>query len=100
MTRIKGDIVQEVMTKIIIDRNPARNLVESILKIIKETLATGEDVLISGFGEFRVRQALLHESKFEKFSPFLNLIYALTETGIPRFVILLSIATPILASVF
>ena len=29
-----------------------------------------------------------------------NLIYALTETGIPRFVILSSIAIPILASVF
>jgi hypothetical protein len=47
-----------------------------------------------------MRMALLHESKFEKVSPFFNLIYALTEIGIPRFVILLSIATPILDSVF
>jgi len=29
--------------------------VESLLEIIKSTLESGEDVLISGFGKFRVR---------------------------------------------
>ncbi|PIU49052.1 MAG: hypothetical protein COS92_08760 [Desulfobacterales bacterium CG07_land_8_20_14_0_80_52_14] len=33
----------------------SQELVETILKIIKDTLPTGEDVLISGFGKFCVK---------------------------------------------
>jgi len=54
MTVIKEDIVHDVMTKIKLDRNIARNLVKSILKHIKNTLASGNGVLISGFGNFKV----------------------------------------------
>jgi integration host factor subunit alpha len=54
MTIIKEDIVDNVMKKTKIDRNTARNLVGSILKNIKNTLASGEGVLISGFGDFKV----------------------------------------------
>jgi integration host factor subunit alpha len=36
--------------------NQACQLVETTLGIIKTTLATGEDVLVSGFGRFRVRE--------------------------------------------
>ena len=55
MTIIKEDIIREVMSKITLDRNTATKLVESILRIIKETLASGDGVMISGFGEFRVK---------------------------------------------
>jgi integration host factor subunit alpha len=55
MTRIKEDIIRDVMTQITLDRNTARNLVESILKLIKESLASGDGVMISGFGEFKVK---------------------------------------------
>ena len=55
MTRIKEDIIHDVMTKVTVDRNTASNLVESLLKLVKAPLASGQDVLISGFGEFRVR---------------------------------------------
>jgi integration host factor subunit alpha len=54
MTKIKEDIVRDVITKTKVDRNIARNLVESILKHIKDTLASGNGVLISGFGDFKV----------------------------------------------
>jgi integration host factor subunit alpha len=54
MTTIKEDIVHDVMTKIKLDRNTARNLVELILKLIKDTLASGDRVMISGFGDFKV----------------------------------------------
>ena len=54
MTIIKDDIVNEVITKTKVDRNMAKNLVELILKTIKETLALGDGVLISGFGGFKV----------------------------------------------
>ncbi len=36
-------------------RKKASETVETILKIIKNTLASGEDVLISGFGKFNVK---------------------------------------------
>jgi len=56
MTRIKEDIIRDVMTKITLDRKYAKSLVEAILKIVKESLATGEEVMISGFGYFKVRR--------------------------------------------
>jgi integration host factor subunit alpha len=34
----------------------SREAVESVLRIIKEALASGEDVLISGFGKFEVKE--------------------------------------------
>jgi integration host factor subunit alpha len=37
-------------------RQESRLEVESLLKIMKETLSQGEDLLISGFGKFSVRQ--------------------------------------------
>jgi integration host factor subunit alpha len=55
MTRIKEDIIRDVMTKVTLDRNTAKNLVESVLRIIKDTLSSGDGVMISGFGEFKVK---------------------------------------------
>jgi integration host factor subunit alpha len=36
-------------------RQEARQIVERLFKIIKDTLSQGEDLLISGFGKFSVR---------------------------------------------
>jgi len=36
-------------------RNQSVEIVESILEIIKSTLESGDDVLVSGFGKFSVR---------------------------------------------
>jgi integration host factor subunit alpha len=55
MTVIKGDIVRDVMRKFNLDQKKSKYLIESLLKIVKGTLASGEDVLISGFGLFQVR---------------------------------------------
>jgi integration host factor subunit alpha len=55
MTRIKEDIIRDVMTQVALNRNTARNLVESVLSNIKDTLASGDSVMISGFGEFKVK---------------------------------------------
>ena len=42
MTRIKEDIIREVMTKVELDHNEAKKLVESLLKIVKDSLASVE----------------------------------------------------------
>ncbi len=55
MTITKEDIIRELMTRIDIGRPKGKRLVESVLKLVKGSLASGEDVMISGFGEFNVR---------------------------------------------
>ena len=54
MTHTKEDIVQSV-TKAGFTRSRAVDLVETMVDIIKHTLASGEELLISGFGKFYVR---------------------------------------------
>ena len=39
-----------------ISRQESRQLVERVFKIMKDTLTQGEDLLVSGFGKFSVRQ--------------------------------------------
>ncbi len=55
MTLIKEDIVRAVAIKTSLDRKIAKNYVETILRTIKQSLAAGNEVLISGFGYFKVR---------------------------------------------
>jgi integration host factor subunit alpha len=54
-------ITKEKLTILLQDRlgtsrQESRQLVERFFKIMKETLTQGEDLLISGFGKFSVRQ--------------------------------------------
>ncbi len=55
MALTKNDIVSRVY-ELGFTKKQAAELVETLLEIIKSTLASGEDVLISGFGKFCVRQ--------------------------------------------
>lgn len=57
----KADIVDSVSSTISISRAKSAELVESLIEIIKETLVSGEDVIISGFGKFCVKEK--HERK-------------------------------------
>ena len=54
MSLTKTDIVQIVTQKTGLPKNKSVHAVEWLLEIMKDTLASGEDVLISGFGKFRV----------------------------------------------
>jgi integration host factor subunit alpha len=56
MTLTKDDIVEAVAKQIGFPKNQSVGLVETLLELIKRTLESGEDVLISGFGKFRVRE--------------------------------------------
>ena len=51
----KADIVEEVYLKIGIPKQEAARITELFLDIMKETLEKGENVKISGFGNFVVR---------------------------------------------
>ena len=54
MTLTKIQIVESVQSQIGFPRNRSLDIVENLIEIIKRTLASGEDVLVSGFGKFCV----------------------------------------------
>ena len=56
MTLTKANIVQAVAEQIGFPNNHSSEIVETLLEIIKSALESGEDVLISGFGKFRVKE--------------------------------------------
>lgn len=55
MTLTKADIADSVSGRCDCSKVRSTELVESTLKIVKDSLASGEDVLVSGFGKFCVR---------------------------------------------
>ena len=56
MTLTKVQISKLIQKKIGFTQNRSSEIVETLLDIIKRTLASGEDVMISGFGKFCVRE--------------------------------------------
>lgn len=56
MTLTKSDIKKGVHNRSAYPRCRSSELVESVLEIVVKALESGEDVLISGFGKFCVRE--------------------------------------------
>ena len=54
-TLSKSDIVDTIQRENGFSRKKATELVETLLEQIKTTLASGEDVLVSGFGKFCIQ---------------------------------------------
>ena len=51
----KADIINSIYHNLDLQKQESTIIVESLLEIIKRTLESGEDVLISGFGKFCVK---------------------------------------------
>jgi integration host factor subunit alpha len=56
MTLTKIQIVESVQNQTGFPKEKSSETVETLLEIIKSTLASGEDVLVSGFGKFCVKE--------------------------------------------
>ena len=56
MTLTKIKIVELIHNDIGIPKNKSTEIVETLLEIIKSALASGEDVMISNFGRFCVKE--------------------------------------------
>ena len=52
----KADIVEHIYERVGFSKKESAELVERVFDIIKDTLAKGEKVKISGFGNFVVRE--------------------------------------------
>jgi integration host factor subunit alpha len=55
MTLTKADIIDTIYNQLDVPKTKSTQVVESLIEIIKKTLESGEDVLISGFGKFCVK---------------------------------------------
>jgi len=56
MTLTKDDIVEAVAEETGFPKTQSVELVETLLELIKKALESGADVLVSGFGKFKVRE--------------------------------------------
>lgn len=56
MALTKTDIVELIVEKNDFSPAEAKGVLEELLEIIKSTLASGEDIMISGFGKFQVNE--------------------------------------------
>jgi integration host factor subunit alpha len=56
MALTKADIIESVNQELGFPQKRSTELVEQLIETIKTTLASGEDVLVSGFGKFSVNE--------------------------------------------
>ena len=56
MALTKDTLITRLQMQMQISKQDARQAVERTLEIMKDTLAQGEELLVSGFGKFSVRQ--------------------------------------------
>lgn len=54
MTLTKNEIVEQV-SELGFSKRESFEIIENLLEIIKRSLESGEDVLVSGFGKFQVK---------------------------------------------
>ena len=56
MTLTKADIVESIQSQTVLTKKRSFKVVETLLEIIKKSLESNNDVLISGFGKFCVKE--------------------------------------------
>jgi integration host factor subunit alpha len=56
MTLTKTDLIDATYNRVDLPKTKSAQVIESLLEIIKKTLENDEDVLISGFGKFCVKE--------------------------------------------
>lgn len=56
MAITKVTIIEKILEKNNLSAAEAKDAIESLIEIMKSTLASGEDIMISGFGKFQVNE--------------------------------------------
>jgi len=56
MTLTKAKIVENLFAKNLFTKGESAQIIETLFELMKQALEHGDDVLISGFGKFSVRQ--------------------------------------------
>jgi integration host factor subunit alpha len=56
MTLTKAQIIEALLAKNIFTKTQSAQVIDTLFELIKQSLQNGEDVLISGFGKFSVKE--------------------------------------------
>jgi integration host factor subunit alpha len=56
MALTKAKLINSMNQKVLLSKNDTSETVEILLDIVKKTLESGEEIMISGFGKFSVRE--------------------------------------------
>jgi integration host factor subunit alpha len=56
MALTKADLVEQVYLQLGFPKEKSFQIIESLLESVKSSLASGDDVLVSGFGKFCVKE--------------------------------------------
>jgi len=56
MALTKANVVRSIKEQVGFTKNQSFETIETLLEIMKKTLESGEDILISGFGRFCVKE--------------------------------------------
>jgi len=63
VTLTKAAIVNELAFRNMREKEDAQDIAEVLIEIIKRTLESGEDVMISGFGKFAVKHKAARQGR-------------------------------------
>ena len=63
MTLTKAQIVEELFAKAGFTKTQSAQIIDTLFELIKQSLEDGEDVLISGFGKFSVKEKQAHVAR-------------------------------------
>ena len=55
MTLTRKELAEKICENLCCSKTESCEMVERIISILKETLCSGEDILISGFGKFSIK---------------------------------------------
>lgn len=56
MALTKIDLIEKIHSELGYKKSESQDLLESVFSLMKETLASGEAIKLSGFGKFEVKQ--------------------------------------------
>ncbi len=56
MSLTKTDIIEQITNELPFDKKEASDLLENLIEIIKSKLESGENVMISNFGKFEIKE--------------------------------------------
>lgn len=63
MALTKNDVIRIVSQKVGLERKMSIHVVEELLDIMKSSLASGEDISISGFGKFYLSEKAVRKGR-------------------------------------
>ncbi len=63
MTATKATIANSIRDQLDIPKKKSEELVETLLEIIKKSFESGDDVMVSGFGKFSVKEKKIRKGR-------------------------------------